>query len=484
MGASITERIAGKIIITAELINTSPLLIGKGEGEASDHDIMLAGDQPYIPSSSFTGCLASLFKHTVDTAALSPEEELFRQVTWGTNKEEERVSGDNGIVFQSHLLIDDLEPLDDQISAMVVRDGVSINHGTGIAEKGKKYDYQVLEPGTVCRFRAEITLREGMHTTTGLVFFRKLVRFIHEAPGNPLFSTGAHATTGFGKLEWKAGSFKAFHFNFSGDNASAAAEQWFEYCRTGSLQEPNFLPGESGFNPSVNDLFTIEALFRLKTALMVASYGVEPKQPDKTHIKSNSKPVLPGKSIKGALRHRALRILNTLEVEAADKKINDMMGFADEGNNTVKPVKSRLFIQESLLDDAVETEMTQPRIRIDRFTGGAADTALFDTQPVWKKGEKGFRIVMSLQKNDEQDWEAGLLLQLLKDLWTGDLAIGGEKNIGRGVLEGLYARISWGTTYVEIRQDQGGKLQLGENPGAISKLEDFAKELAKLSKQN
>ena len=91
---------------------------------------------------------------------------------------------------------------------------------------------------------------------------------------------------------------------------------------------------------------------------------------------------------------------------------------------------------------------------------------------------------MSLQKKDEQDWEAGLLLQLLKDLWTGDLAIGGEKNIGRGVLEGLYARISWGTTSVEIRQDQGGKLQLGENPGAISKLEDFAKELAKLSKQN
>jgi len=34
-------------------------------------------------------------------------------------------------------------------------------------------------------------------------------------------------------------------------------------------------------------------------------------------------------------------------------------------------------------------------------------------------------------------------MQVLKDLWCGDLAIGGEKNVGRGVLKGLSATIRW-----------------------------------------
>ena len=40
-----------------------------------------------------------------------------------------------------------------------------------------------------------------------------------------------------------------------------------------------------------------------------------------------------------------------------------------------------------------------------------------------------------------QDWEVGLCLLLLKDLWLGRTALGGEKSIGRGLLTGLGARI-------------------------------------------
>jgi hypothetical protein len=38
--------------------------------------------------------------------------------------------------------------------------------------------------------------------------------------------------------------------------------------------------------------------------------------------------------------------------------------------------------------------------------------------------------------------ELGLILLLLKDLWTGDLPIGGESGVGRGRLKGLSATIS------------------------------------------
>ena len=38
--------------------------------------------------------------------------------------------------------------------------------------------------------------------------------------------------------------------------------------------------------------------------------------------------------------------------------------------------------------------------------------------------------------------EIGLLLLVLKDLWTGDLPIGGESSVGRGRLRGKEATLS------------------------------------------
>jgi hypothetical protein len=41
------------------------------------------------------------------------------------------------------------------------------------------------------------------------------------------------------------------------------------------------------------------------------------------------------------------------------------------------------------------------------------------------------------------DAEIGLLLLLLKDLWTGDLPLGGEISVGRGRLQGIIARMNF-----------------------------------------
>ncbi|HRQ98556.1 MAG TPA: RAMP superfamily CRISPR-associated protein, partial [Candidatus Syntrophosphaera sp.] len=48
----------GKIILKADLELISPLMIGSGESEISDRDILLnKEDKPYIPASSFMGKL-------------------------------------------------------------------------------------------------------------------------------------------------------------------------------------------------------------------------------------------------------------------------------------------------------------------------------------------------------------------------------------------------------------------------------------------
>jgi CRISPR/Cas system CSM-associated protein Csm3 (group 7 of RAMP superfamily) len=83
----------------------------------------------------------------------------------------------------------------------------------------------------------------------------------------------------------------------------------------------------------------------------------------------------------------------------------------------------------------------QSRIKIDRFTGGAYPTALFSEQPVFAKDDT--ELTLYLELLSPKDYEIGLLLLLLKDLWTGDLPLGGEISVGRGRLRGRSATLIW-----------------------------------------
>ena len=48
---------------------------------------------------------------------------------------------------------------------------------------------------------------------------------------------------------------------------------------------------------------------------------------------------------------------------------------------------------------------------------------------------------MTLHLRQPEDAEIGLLLLLLKDLWTGDLTVGSESSVGRGRLQGISATL-------------------------------------------
>ncbi len=72
--------------------------------------------------------------------------------------------------------------------------------------------------------------------------------------------------------------------------------------------------------------------------------------------------------------------------------------------------------------------------------------------PVFAR-EGGGLLEFELLINDYSEAEIGLLLLVLKDLWHGDLAIGGEKNVGRGVFQGLTAEISWENGGITIEND-------------------------------
>lgn len=69
---------------------------------------------------------------------------------------------------------------------------------------------------------------------------------------------------------------------------------------------------------------------------------------------------------------------------------------------------------------------------------------------------------------DATESEAGLALFLLKDLWQGELTLGGEAGVGRGKLRGIKAVISYAGQKYTIEKD--GKV----TQGSKEKLEKYA----------
>lgn len=115
--------------------------------------------------------------------------------------------------------------------------------------------------------------------------------------------------------------------------------------------------------------------------------------------------------------------------------------------------RSRFLVDEAIITQGVIAK-EQSRNRIDRFTGGTIDTALFTTKPIWQKKREEPVVRLHFGVKAAESWEAGLALLLLKDLWLGRTAIGGEKSIGRGTLKGVRATISYDGKKWEISNEK------------------------------
>ena len=178
--------------------------------------------------------------------------------------------------------------------------------------------------------------------------------------------------------------------------------------------------------------------------------------PDAVHVHSDGAPIVPGTSIAGVLRHRAARIAHTLAVQPdkAETMITQMFGDVTEGDKAKKEAPtqraSRIRCDEKPIKHT--TEQIQARIRIDRLTGGVLPGYLFDEKPVWAEVGNVALWSLSCRLTEPDDAEIGLILQAVKDMWAGDLPVGGGGGIGRGVLRGRKATI---TRYIKQPEEAG-----------------------------
>ena len=404
-----------KLLFRGELKLTSPLIIGCGEDGNTDSDILLDSENnPFIPASSIAGVISSF----IDKTDIEKEE---KEKIFGENDNQSK------IVFYDLLLKKDIEP------TITKRDGIAINNKTGITQDSSKFDYEVIDEGAVFDFKILLNFDN-----------EKLLKTIIDAFVSQKIRIGAKTNNGFGEVKL-LDDYEVYRYDFSNKKNVL---KWLK--REDGEDITTKFSGDI-YSYSKNYIL-LNLVLSIKDSLIIKSYEDNKFGADSTHLKSKGDDIISGSSFKGALRARSERIYNTLNSKLT---VGQLFGFKGDGDGSGQ--KGRFSVNEVRLPQNMVSEM-QHRIKIDSFTGGTIRGALFDSMPLFSGGEKIEKMEINIADAKESD--LGLLLLIMKDLWSGDLAIGGEKNIGRGVFKGIGATIDYsfgnGNKFVSVDENLSG----------------------------
>lgn len=456
-----SRQIIERIVIEGKLILKTPTHFGNGDTNGTT-DMPLLLDETdgsaLLLGTSIAGALRNYVRERVLGFGCEQPDPKTVTMLFGFVGQAE----DEG--EQSCLIVDDALG---GVPKIELRDGVRIDPETRTAKiddkgKGYKFDLQLLQPGTTFDLRFELLVSEDHDPD--------LIRWLAvalDALASEKIALGLRKRRGFGRCsvqKWtvtqldmrKPEGLLAWIAEGHPNSTAAKIESGANIA--------NLLGVSIGEMPDVRQLFTMNAKFALQSSLLIRSgFGQDDLGADTVHLHTtqwdNPKkrvPVLSGTSLAGVLRGRAMRIVRTLAL-ATDKHqlppsiielINDMFGPDEIATDHLNMRASRLITRETKVERG--TSLVQNRIRIDRFTGGAYNSALFSQQPLFGNDSASVTVKLALQSPSEA--EVGLLLLLLKDLWTGDLALGGEASVGRGRLRGISAELEWNEQRWKLRQ--------------------------------
>ncbi|GAB4400397.1 MAG: RAMP superfamily CRISPR-associated protein [Anaerolineales bacterium] len=435
---SLTER----WVITGTLVLETPAHFGNGDADPLTDMPLLFNEvdgHPLLPGTSIAGALRNYLRERELGYGKKDSGTTFASKLFGTAREDESETG-----AQSPLIVNDAIGKSEGIE---LRDGVAIDEKTRTAEDNKKFDMQLLAAGSTFPLRFELLVSEDDNSKQLRNF---LVTALHGLQNREI-TLGARKRRGFGQVTVK--NWQVFKYDLATKEGLLG---WLgsehNDLRTPKAQAGNDLPSmlEAQALPDADgkrNKARLTATFKLDGTLMIRSgFGSSDTSSDMVHIHSkrpkskDALPVLPGTSLAGALRKRALKIVRTVSGNTSGKSnpfVDALFGPSEVTAGEKDTKASRVYVRETEIEKSTSLVIT--RVKIDRFTGGSYESALFSEEPAI--GTPETRLTLDLDLRDPKESELGLMLLLLKDLWTGDLPIGGESGIGRGRLSGVEATL-------------------------------------------
>ena len=434
-----THRLLARFIIEAK----TPLKIGTGEKDIMT-DALVAVDVnglPYLPGTSIAGVVRSM----MDPEKKNP---LFGYQKYDGGHGSEIIFSEGHVLDSKGKVVDGLlkELLEDNLEDFVldilkyelpIRQHARIGH-TGVTVNGGKFDEQVVPVGT--RFCFEIEIAASKDNLQSLDNVLQTIRC-------NTFRLGGGTRKGLGAIEvvnlWTA------HLELAADMdlylrkssnllLSGKWEGWKE-----DIKES--IPDENVLTYAI-DLTAEDFLF------MGSGFADPDGDADMTTVKDRKIDwstfpaevkedlvLIPGSSLKGALRHRTIYHFNkqngrfanetNLENFSNPTEVKALFGSA---NNTNKSRGKVVF--NDIIEEKAQSKLMN-HVAIDRFTGGALDGALFAEQVDYVAG-RHFKTEIVVNRTNVPETAIKAFDAALKDLASGLLSLGGGVNRGHGMFTG------------------------------------------------
>lgn len=165
--------------------------------------------------------------------------------------------------------------------------------------------------------------------------------------------------------------------------------------------------------------------------------------------------VIPASTIKGVVRSYIYKIYETLNKEdLAD--IDQIFGNRDNENKD--KIQGKVIFHDvkvSMIKD--KNIQTYNRIKIDRFTGGAAEGGIFSENLVIANKNNPVEIKITLK--EDSDKALALILLTLRDIGLGYVSLGSGDGVGYGIFKGISICINGGK-YKECKVDFKSEMEL------------------------
>ncbi len=404
--------IALKGILTAK----TAFMVGSGDDEGSDSDILRTGDgEVFIPGTSLAGICRSYLEESNKSIDI---DNIFGTIK---NKEEKESS----IIFYDAFATEKVYT--------AVRDSVRLERR--VSKSKCKFDYEIAEPKSTFDFRIEINYHDADVE-------RKICETIVSGFQKENIRIGAKTTRGFGVFSLDNVKYLSLDLNEKED-----MKRYIDFDWKDVKDDFKLIDGEE------DEVYvSLESKLALESFIFIRDYAtldrVEPVKDSKfvdakTLTNRFGDVIIPGTAWAGVFRHHIGKVLEKAGYENKTQFLDDLFGYQtkDDDIGKTKEVpksKSNIFFTETMIKDEDIMMLNRTRTAVDRFSGSALQTgALFTGRVAYKKEESGSKpICLKIKiKKDfvELEFAKNLINICFKDIENGYLTVGGNASIGAGI---------------------------------------------------
>lgn len=432
MNATFTYAIRYKLEITC----TSPMRSG---GNDRDMETILRrwDGTPMIQGASLAGAMRSWFDtNTPDANWLFGWQE---QVEDSSKKGKKKT-----IIHEGGISVSDIDF--EKTSSTVIRPRLKIDGATGIASDKSKFDVMHLETGTKGTF--SIVWKGKSHEAQ--MKAAQLLEQCFASMNTRDIRLGAQKSNGFGQIKLTSVKRRCYNMTSADDRTA-----WLNETDGTEIHLPEVVSSSIILHVSME---TDALLVKSGTKELAHIPGIKAeKRPSvAVSIQEAGHPIIPGSSIKGAVRAQIERFAPFCKL--SEDEIASLFG--RESRDHANGISGKVYFSDGIFLENPQKSAVQTRIRVNRLTGGVMDKAMVKEEVIGGSCEWN----ITLPHTINQEKAGAILLLALRDLGIGLYSLGSGYAIGRGRPTKLVVRAA-----SSVLTCENGTAEISDECGLFSK---------------